>query len=64
MNKPELEKHLTNLREAIAETLRRIRAIDGDCDWCHARVGEPHTQACVVWPLIEARSDYAREADT
>lgn len=63
MNKPELERHCTAMREAINQTVLMIRTKDGHCTCCEAVEGQQHRSFCAVCPIIMARGDFAMAHD-
>ncbi len=62
MNATDLRRHLDAMRDAIGESMRRLR-VGGRCIHCDAATGARHTRTCAAWPLIEARTAYARQLE-
>ena len=51
----QLRQHCDAMRDAIGETLRRVRANhSGRCVVCGAAAGVQHASDCPLWPLILA----------
>jgi hypothetical protein len=62
MKAKEVRRHADAMRQAIGETVRLVRNDTGRCRCCDVSEGV-HAKGCAVWPIIQARSAYAIEAD-
>lgn len=49
--------------DAINETLRLLRDVDGICLVCGAHPGFRHSEGCPTWPVIPARSAFAMDCE-
>lgn len=63
MNKPELQFHADEMRQAINLTLAMLRDDERDCRCCGTQAGKQHLLGCPAWPIIAARGSYALQAD-